>query len=305
MRVIRPIDIVPGTPGIDTILTSTNVLENDATLWSAGTINLGQQRIYNHRLYQVIANPSTTDQPDVGAAKTTSPTWLDLGAVNRWKMFDAIVNSQTTGSGTVAVTLTPAQAINALALLNLGGSNLTVTMTDPIEGVVFSATVNLQDNSQIVDGYSYCFEDIVQRRDVVITGMPSYVNAVLSVTVDAGAGTAKIGELVIGRAKSIGEANFGTSVGIQSYSVKDRDSFGNVTVVARSSAKRTEYDVSLDTSIVDAVHSFLTDIENVPCVFIGDANRSSTIVYGFFKDFMIVLEDAGTSHCSIEVEGLT
>ena len=78
MRVIVPIVIVPGTPGVDTRLTTTNVAENDATLWSAGTYNTGTQRLYNHKLYQVVASPSTTDQPDVGAAKV-SPTWLDLG----------------------------------------------------------------------------------------------------------------------------------------------------------------------------------------------------------------------------------
>lgn len=304
--IILPSTVVaPGTPGVDTILTSTNVLENDATLWSAGTINLGQQRIYNHRLYQVIANPSTTDQPDVGAAKTVSPTWLDMGAVKRWKMFDALIASQTTRTGNIAVTLTPATAITGLALFGLEGTSLTVTMTDPSEGVVYSRTISLIDNSMVIDWWTYFTEPIVQLSTVVLLDLPAYMNAVLSITVDAGAGTAKVGDLVIGAQREIGEALFGTGVGIDSYSLKTRDDFGNLTITPRSYSDRADYDVSIPTAQVYRTKRLLTDLRDTPCVYIGDPARLETIVYGFFRTFNIVLEDNGDSSCSIEVEGLT
>ncbi|MBD3762472.1 hypothetical protein [Rhizorhabdus sp.] len=304
--IILPSTVVaPGTPGVDTILTSTNVLENDATVWSAGTINLGQQRMYNHRLYQVIANPSTTDQPDVGAAKAVSPTWLDLGAVNRWKMFDALIASQTTRSGNIAVTITPGAWITGLALFGLEGTSLTITMTDPIEGVVYNRTVSLIDNSMVVDWWTYFTEPIVQLSTVVLLDLPAYMNAVLSITVDAGAGTAKIGDLVIGSPRVIGEALFGTGIGIDSYSLKTRDDFGNLTIIPRAYSDRVDFDVIIPTPQVYRAKRLLTDLRDTPCVYIGDSNRLETIVYGFFKTFNIVLEDNGDSSCSIEVEGLT
>lgn len=303
MKIVPPLTIATGTPGSGTILTTTNVLEDDATLWSAGTIALGQQRIYNHRLYEVIANPSTTDQPDIGAAKGT-PTWLDLGPTNRWKMFDGSVGSQTTRTGTIVVTLTPGQVFNGIALFKMAGTTLTVTVTDPTDGLVYSNTIPLQDNTAIVDWYSYFFEPIEQLEDVALLDLPNYGSAVLSVTIDAGVGTAKCGELLVGRQRMIGETVYGSGVGIQDYSVKSEDGFGGYEITERAFAKRADFDVRIDTPTVSAAQKYLASIRATPAVFVGVDGREETVLLGFYKSFSIILSNPSKSDCSIEVEGL-
>jgi hypothetical protein len=177
-------------------------------------------------------------------------------------------------------------------------------MTDPIEGVVYTETRSLQDNTLIIDWYPYFFEEIAYLPDIVFLNLPSYGSAMLTAVVDGGAGDAKIGEVVIGKQRGLGVTNFGTSVSIIDYSVKSTDDFGNTIIVQRAYSKRADYDVTVNTSSVAAVQKALADIRTTPTVFVGDENRPETVVYGFYKQFNIVLSTPSISDCSIEVEGL-
>lgn len=296
MIIIQPVPITA------TMLTASNVPETDAPAWTAGTYTLGTKRIYDHRVYEVIV-ASTTARPDVGAL-ATPPSWLDLGATNRFKMFDQIISTQTVNSVEIDVDITPAAIVNSAAFFGLLGNSITVTMTDPIEGVVYTETRSLQDNTLIIDWYPYFFEEIAYLPDMVFLNLPAYGSATLTAVIDGGAGDAKVGEVVIGKQRSLGVTNFGTSVSILDYSVKSTDDFGNTIIVQRAYSKRADYDVTVNTSSVAAVQKALADIRTTPTVFVGDQNRPETVVYGFYKQFNIVLSTPSISDCSIEVEGL-
>ena len=297
MKIVTPQPITSAT------LTASNVAITE-TLWTAGTYATGVQRYEGTILYEVIASPSTTDQPSVGAAKTV-PTWKILGAINRFKMFDDVISTQTTRTGTIVVTVDPGQVINAAAFFGLAGNTINVTMTDPVEGVVYNQTKTLQDNTLIADWYAYFFELIYPLTDAVFTDLPTYLNATITVTINAGAATAACGEMVIGRQALIGTANFGTSISIQDYSIKTTDAFGNTVVEQRRFSKRADYDVTVETSRVATVQKLLADIRTTPTVFIGEDDKPETVVYGFYKSFDIVISTPSISDCAIEVEGLT
>jgi len=293
--------IVQPVPVTSPMVTASNVAITE-TLWTAGTYTLGQERYVGTRLYKVIVS-STTDNPTVGVT-LTPPSWQDIGAINRFKMFDQVVNTQTTRTGLIDVSILPGTIINALAMFDLNGVSTTITMTDPVEGVVFTETKSLQDNTIIIDWYSYFFESITTVSDVVFLGLPAYGNATTRIQVNAGAATAAIGEVVIGKQRNLGVSNFGTSVSILDYSRKETDEFGNTVVETRPFSKRADFDVTVETGAVAAVQKALADIRTTPTVFIGDEDRAETIVYGFYRGFNIVISTPSISDCSIEVEGL-
>lgn len=293
--------IVQPVPVTSAMVTASNVAITE-TLWTAGTYTLGQERYVGTRLYKVLV-ASTTDNPTVGVT-LTPPSWQDIGAINRFKMFDQVVNTQTTRTGLIDVNVLPGTIINALAMFDLDGVTTTITMTDPIEGVVFNETKSLQDNTIIIDWYSYFFESITTRSDVVFLGLPAYGSATIRIQVDAGASTAAIGEVVIGKQRNLGVTNFGTSVNIRDYSRKETDAFGNTIVETRPFSKRADYDVTVETGAVAAVQKALASIRTTPTVFIGDEDRAETIVYGFYRGFNIIISTPSISDCSIEVEGL-
>jgi hypothetical protein len=293
--------IVQPVPVTSAMVTASNVTITE-TLWTAGTYTLGQERYVGTRLYKVLV-ASTTDNPTVGVT-LTPPSWQDIGAINRFKMFDQVVNTQTTRTGLIDVSILPGTIINALAMFDLDGVSTTITMTDPVEGVVFNETKSLQDNTIIIDWYSYFFESITTRSDVVFLGLPAYGSATIRIQVDAGASTAAIGEVVIGKQRNLGVTNFGTSVSILDYSRKETDEFGNTVVETRPFSKRADYDVTVETGAIAAVQKALASIRTTPTVFIGDEDRAETIVYGFYRGFNIVISTPSISDCSIEVEGL-
>jgi hypothetical protein len=293
--------IVQPVPVTSAMVTASNVAITE-TLWTAGTYTLGQERYVGTRLYKVIVS-STTDNPTVGVT-LTPPSWQDIGAINRFKMFDQVVNTQTTRTSLIDVSILPGTIINALAMFDLNGVSTTITMTDPVEGVVFTETKSLQDNTIIIDWYSYFFESITTVSDVVFLGLPAYGGATTRIQVDAGASTAAIGEVVIGKQRNLGVTNFGTSVSILDYSRKETDEFGNTVVETRPFSKRADFDVTVETGAVAAVQKALADIRTTPTVFIGDEDRAETIVYGFYRGFNIVISTPSISDCSIEVEGL-
>lgn len=303
MRVIPPVSVVHGTPGVDTIMTSTNVPEDDATAWTAGTYVKGTVRMYGHRVYEVVADPSTTDRPDIGAAADVA-TWQDLGLTNRWKMHDGAIGLQTVRAGTIEVSYTPGEIINTLCAFGLSGSSVRVTVTSASDGTVFDEPVSLQDNSLIVDGYSYCFNPIIYLDEATFVDLPPYGDATIEVVIDAGAETARCGELVLGRHVMIGGALFGTSVGIQSYSVKTEDAFGAIRIAPRGYVDKVEYALAIPTPQVAGIKRFLASMRDTPMVFIGDPARRETVVYGYYPDLNVVLSDQAISSCNLEVRGL-
>lgn len=296
MRIIKPVEITPA------ILTSSNVPETDYAAWSAATAYaIGDRVTYSHRNYEALV-AHTNANPETDASDP--PKWLDLGANNRWRMFDDKVGSLTEQTGSIAVELQPGETINALALFNLLGRSLSVTLTDSTEGVVYQCDLSLVD-AGVGDWYEWFFAPIGRQSDAVLTDLPAYVGASLSVTVENNTETAACGHLVMGRQADIGVALYGTSVGITDYSRKETDAFGNALVVERAFSKRAEFDVAVDTPRASSVQRLLAAIRSRPVVWIGAQGYESTVLFGYYRDFSISISGPSVSDATITVEGLT
>jgi len=300
MEIIYPHEVTPA------VLTSSNVPENDYAEWVAGTYTVGTRKIIaaEHNVYEVLAD-STTDSPLAGIAKVT-PTWRLVGKTNRWRMFDSSVESLTTNPGTIRVVITPGKVTNSLALFNLAGRTVRVTMVDPVEGLVHDTTVSLVD-AGVSNWYDYFFTDAAVRTDIVIKGLPAYGTASLVVTIDAGAEVAAVGHMTIGLLKELGCTGYGASVGAISFSRKDRNTYGDAIIVKRSSAKRSGFDISFPTNYLATIQRMLIALDAVPIVWIGSPlpEYEGTVVFGFYRDFDLNYEGPKISRGTINIEGMT
>lgn len=298
MTIIRPMTLG------ENMITS-NVPIDDAPLWvSTSAYSLGETVV--HRLRKWEALTAVTAGVEPGAEPLTADglaKWLDLGAVNRWKMFDEKVGTATERDTDVTISIQPGQVVTALAGLNLTGLSLTVAMNDPTEGLVYQNDIWLTDVG-VSNWYEYFFKPFGYTTDVTLTDLPSYANATTTVTVNS-ADVAKIGVLSVGTQEAIGTALYGTSIGIIDYSRKETDAFGNSSVVERPFSKRAEYDIEIDTKQVSRVQRLLASVRAKPVVWIGEQSMEATVVYGFFKDFSISISGPVVSDGTITVEGLT
>ena len=309
MIVIRPIQVTPS------VLTASNIAEPDTTLagdfaetaWTAGTYNTGTRRIMTttHKLYEVVAVPSTTDQPDVGAAKTPQ-TWIEVSATNKYRAFDSVIDTQATDSSApITYRFQPAGLCNSFAAFNLSGvSEIVLTVTDSVDGVVYNNTVDLTDDEIVVDEYTWCFSPIIFRSQSVLLDLPAYNNPQIDVTLN-GSASIGVGEIVIGNSLTLGMAGYGTAVETLDYSVYETDDFGNRRVIRRRTADLTEFKVGVMKNRINYVRNVLKDLRGVNCVWVGEGvEDDATLVYGFGRGSRIPIETPSINEMIITVQGL-
>lgn len=297
MKIIRPVTIT------DALLTSSTVTEADYAAYNAATTYvLGDKIIVttgDHHIYESLQAGNTGHTP------STSPTWwLKISATNRWKIFDAKIADQTSNTTSINYVLAPG-SIDSIALLNMDASSVTLTLTDPTYGEVYDNTVELISTTNITDGYTYFFEPFLDRADLALFDIPPYSAASLAITITNTDGTAKCGEIVVGRQAEIGNTEYSPSISIIDYSRKEVDDFGNYTIVERNYSKKVTCDMFLSNAYVDEVIRQLSLYRAKPLVWVAAEEFSSLIVYGYYRGFDLVIAYPTHSTCSLEIEGLT
>lgn len=295
MKVIKPVTFNAATH----LVSSTAVEAYSA--WAAGTTYAKDAFVdYGTHIYQSLVNSNTGNQPD------TSPTqWVLIGPDNTHAMFDGQTSTATSSTSPLTVVLTTGLA-NSLAVLGLVGTQLVVQVRDGAGGpLVYDRTISL-DGTFIYDWYQYFFEPNVQVGEVVLTDLPPYLNARLTVTL-TGTGTIQIGTLTFGTQYELGDAEYGASLGIIDYSKKETDEFGTTVFVQRDFSKRLTARLLLPNAQINRVQRVLADVRAQPAVWVTtdvDELRPLT-VFGFFRDFAIEVAYPTQSYCSLEIEGLT
>lgn len=295
MKIVRPMTIN------DAALNASNVTETIAAYSGATTYGDGAlaRDDTTHHYFESLA------AGNVGNALTDATKWLDRGATNRWAMFDGSVTSQTSNSNSIAVTLIGDGRVDAIALLNCYAATARVTVTDATDGLVYDQTVSMISDNAIADWYAWFFEPIEFLADMVLLDLPPYAGATITITLTHTGYTVTCGACVLGLSKEIGDTKPGASVGITDYSVKSVDAFGNYTILERAFSRRASFTVQVLKTQVDKLQTLLASYRAIPVVYVGDDSLTSSVVYGFYKDFSVAIEFPPYSVCTLELEGLT
>lgn len=301
MRVIKPIEIT------DSLLTSSTIAEPDSgeVTWTAGTRLLGERFIstVTHRVYEVVADPSTTDDP-VDGVNANPATWVDVGPTNKFAMFDTINSTQSSETTQLVVVIDADQITNSIAGFSISGvTAINVTMDDPIDGEVYNTDIDMVDNSEVSDWYYYFFAPIARSSSFALLDLPAYPDATITLTVDGG--DILFGNLVLGNQLVLGAANYNTSVQLLDFSRKETDQFGNVTVVPGRTSKLVNYDVTILKNRVNYVFDVIASLTTVPAVWIGDdGTNDPTTVFGYYRDYQNNISSPTITDATITIEGL-
>lgn len=295
MRVIKSVET------IDSILTYSNIPEDDYPAWVSGKSYTALDKVvYQHKIYERIVTGGGTTPPNLDQVN-----WLDDGYTNRYRMFDKVISNKSSRVGGIEFKLKPNQIIDSIAFLNVNAQQIQVVMTDPVFGVVYDKTQALSAIDSVTDYYGYFFAPVgANKNTALFLNLPSHPAATVTAYINSGAALVEVGEVVYGTQTDIGRTTYGTSVGIKSYSRKEVDEFGNITVVKRKNSKFAEYELDIDNYKLAEVQRFFADIDSVPSVFIGNPEMEELIVYGFYNDFKATISFPTVSKCSLRVEGL-
>lgn len=302
MQIIKPVTVT------NSILTSSNVTEDDYSQWASGTTYADGDKVIvigtTHKVYESLVGSNVGNDPTTD----DGTNWLELGATNRWKAFDQRISDPVVNPVSITYTFDSHNSnVTSVALFGLKGNNANVTITDATEGEVYNEDISLLDNRNIVDWYTYFFEEQVQREQAQFLNIPPYLDATVEVTVTANTGEdTELGQLVFGFLSDLGVTTYGTSISIEDFSRKETDDFGNFIVVERAFAQLADFDVQFETSNARKIQRTLAGFRATPIVYIGSEDTSfGTTIYGFYRRFDLTLEGPSLSFGAIEVEGLT
>lgn len=298
MRLIREETVLPAA------LTSSVAISE--LPWTAGTYVTGQQRYVGTDLYEVVADPSTTDEPTAGAASPQPElrTWVRIGKINRWRMFSEFVAEQTVAPSPIEVEIATAPSTNSVALFGLNASEVEViTYSGGVE--TGRVTRSMTNTYEVADWYEYFFQPIVKIEEGVILDLPSYGTDRIVVRIINGETTAAVGKLVIGEQAVIGHTKLQYGAGFEDYSIKERDDFGGFMITERRFARRAEFNVLISAVKLAGVIRDLANVRAKPTVYIGDPDVPETIVIGFFKDAWATRQTREWAEMTLEIEGLT
>lgn len=315
MIIIRPRDVPPNDlTAVNAVLTASNIPETAAgePEWDAGT-TYNQGDIVTV-LGDVQRRYESLDDDNQGNDPTESPVdWLDLGATNRWRMFDGGTGTISRNDDSIEITLEPDGFINSIAFFNLDANFVRIEMEQDAQNV-YDESITFPLVTSAPNWYSYFFQTFGEQfRDTIALNLPPVPNPVVKITMAREGLSAGCGLILIGRQQTIGTTIYGSSVSIRDFSIKETDDFGNPIVVERAFVKRAELDIKLNTDDVSRVQRVLAERRAIPTVYIGapesclfcpDPVHGETIVYGYYRDFDIVLEDRNNSQAAIEIEGL-
>ena len=310
MKFIRPTTVT------DAMLTSSTVPETDYTAWNAATSYTVGTRVTRavsgtHKNFENLIAGVNATLPELATTGAT-PRWLDLGANNRWAMFDGLVGTATSATTSMTIVLAPGR-FNSLALMQVDAGLITVDLSVSGESV-FSASINMTTGNSVGDWYQYFYEPVYQQDALVITDLvdaslldiPAYSEGVLTVTLSKTTGTVSVGALIVGLYAELGDTQYQPTIGIIDYSRKDVDAFGRVVVTPRAYSKRMSASVMVKKASVDNVARLLAQYRSTPLVWVGAGSLyTSMIIYGFYKDWEISIENSAISNLSLQVEGLT
>lgn len=269
LLLVQPVAITTG------MLVSHNVPETDYPEWSIATsYPLGGRVIKaaTHRIYESAVAGNIADDP-----AGTSGRWIHVGPTNRWAMFDQALGTVTTRNDGIVLTINPG-AVDSVALLDVIGSTVRVQATGYDETVA------------------------VGPGPITFLDLPG-TGGNITITV-SGSGPVSVGTLLVGTLVTLGVTGESPTAGIDDFSRKDVDEFGEVTVVPRAWAKRMSTRALIRTDALDDVANRIASVRAVPSLWIADDGTDSLTLYGFFKDFSIEVGE-NVSTLSLTVEGLS
>jgi len=292
----------------DSTLLSSNAVDEAIDQWVAGTYVTGTQKIYEQQVWKVAADPSTDDRPDIGAEKEI-PTWTRMGWVNTYRMFRDGVDSKTTATGNLEVSLSQTGNNTLVVLLGAEGFEAVLELLDEVGQPIPEYTETKPLIDYLVDNTEdWCFKDPVLYEEVVFELPIGFSTNDVRVTIVAGSPTdpTACGRLLLAEERTLGITNYGTEVSALSGSEITRDGFNNLILDKKRTVKLVDYKVTVETLLVSTVRSALAAADATEALFIGSSipGYGATIVFGIYRDFRTVYENKSISDMTLTVEGL-
>ncbi|MBQ2263270.1 MAG: hypothetical protein II336_18150 [Loktanella sp.] len=310
MKIISPTRVT------DSTLISSTIAEDDYAEWSSATAYAVGDfviSIATHTIYRSLT-ANTNKNPDLEQVALADPliadpdpvNWQVIGATDRWKLFDSKPTQRAIAAENINIVNAPGVFIGGVAGINISANNVTVSMMDGVDEV-YSRTIAMQDESGVIDAYTYFFTEIAELSEFVLTDLPPYSNAEVTVSINREGGNVSVGQVVMGPVWETG-LTFADGSGFSGldFSSVETDVFGNLTRVVREATTISNFEVFLDAGQLLTFRNRMRQLRGgVAAVWIGsDDQRKAAINYGILRDYRVSYQTPLYSVIQLETQGL-
>ena len=262
--------------------------------------------VSTHKLYQ--AATSTYDSPEVGVL-AVPPTWVEVSATNKYRAFDYVINTksefQSPTLNAAQLTISPGEAVTSISFYGMEGvTNISVRIwEDSADGeMIYGKTVPLQIATPLED--SAINEELLDSK-MILSDLPTYENPYIFLIFRSDNDTLKIGDIVIGNSRTLGEALYQSSTTRTSYDTVETDTFGNETIVSRPSAEYTSFELTVYPEYADYVERILKDSLNKPRVWVATKpDGENLFTFGYYERSPITYSTPSKYDTTLKVRGL-
>ena len=255
-----------------------------------------------HKVYQAITD--NYDDPEFGV-DLIPPSWVELYATNKYRMFDYVINTESSGDGDLMLTPNEtATTISMFGLSNVSEIKVEVREDDDAGDLIYSSTKDLSLITPISDLIS---SDAIYQSKAIFDDLPTYSQPWIKVTATNADPLSNwgIGDIVLGNAKTMGKMTYLSSTSRTSYDTVELDEFGNQTTISRPSAEYTTFEMVVFPQYSDYVERILKDSLNKPCVYVGDKQNGEKIfTFGYYERSPISYDDPSLCTTTLKVRGL-
>lgn len=285
---------------------TTNVVEDDYDEWDVGDTYAAKDRVRVvdtdvHLVFESGADSNSGNDP----LTDDGTNWIRVGATNAWRMFDGVVQAQTTNPDSIEIVHVAEAIVDGLAAFTLDAASAHVTVTAAAV-VVYDETFDLISDDGIDDYDAYFFAEVVRRSKLSITDLPPYYGATIAVDLLSASGEdVGCGELVFGKVSSLGDTAWGPQLGMVDYSERTTNAFGDISITARAYSPTVEFLILVRPTRVDWLFETLTALRATALVWLGNPTYRSTIAYGYFESFNIDIAGPTQSRGTLSIKGLT
>ncbi|HDS1694764.1 TPA: hypothetical protein QEM72_005397 [Pseudomonas putida] len=242
--------------------------------------------------------------------KATPTAWLNLGWVNRYRMFNKAIGNTwaigtfSSGAEEIDLTIRPGQRINSIGLVGVFASSVRIVMTQPgVEGPIYDKSFVMTAPSG-KGWYQHYFGKFKTRENLAVLDLPPAGNADIRVVISAPGGTARVGMMIAGWSSSIGTAVYDTSLGRKSFTTVKEEFDGSITMTKHGARRQINYRVVMDgDQVTDAIRT-LDPLDAQAALYVGAEELDYTIIAGTYDDFEIGLPTYNHATYNLAVRSL-
>ncbi len=298
----RAADVLTGTGII-----ATDVPENDYAAYNAGTTYaLGDRVILvsTHTVYESLQASNTGHDPSLAASATW---WLAVRPTNRWSLFDTSNTTATAQATSAYYLLQPGSNINTLAVTGLANcTGARVQQIHPTQGTVYDQSRQLYPAPSAPDWFSWfmlAHESV--STQAVFDDLYPWPDTAVVISLVGGADLA-CANLVVGYQTEVGYGiEYGAKIGIQDYSRIVTNTHGDTVLEQRAYAKRMAFSLKVPNEDMDLVIAYLESIRATPVLWIGSNQYESTVIFGFYQDWDLVIAYPNHSAINANIQGMS